>query len=180
MVVNRVAVAERRPPRRHPPGPHPVPDSLRAWGGSACACVDVCALTCAWARVCWEPCCEGAPLPLLFHLCPVLLGKDTHTPPGSGPPLGQSQVRTASLPSCSLRSSGDTVSLSTQTPSPRRGLHSCGLLRASPLSWEGCRPRCLPPFSDGETESQQSDVVIDWQDRNPVSSSHAVSARALC
>ena len=104
-MVNRVAVAERCPPRRHPRGPHPVPDSLRMWGGSACACMDVCALTCAWAHVRWEPCCEGAPLLLPFHFCPVLLDKDTHAPPGSGPPAsGQSQIRIASLPSCSLRS----------------------------------------------------------------------------
>lgn len=153
--------AERCPPRHLPSGPHTVPDSLRAWGGlrvHAFTCVH----SCAWARVHWELCCEVAPLPLPFHRCPVLLDKDTHAPPGSGPPAsGQSQVRIASLPSGSLRSRGDTVSLSTQMPSPHRGLHSCGLLRASPLSWEGCRPRCLPPFSDGETESQQFDAIID-------------------
>lgn len=160
MVVNRAA--SRAPPPTASPGwSTPRSGQSEGMGGSACACVYACALVC-WARVHWELCCEVAPLPLPFHRCPVLLDKDTRAPPGSGPPAsGQSQVRIASLPSGSLRSRGDTVSLSTQMPSPRRGLHSCGLLRASPLSWEGCRPRCLPPFSDGETESQQFDAIID-------------------
>lgn len=131
-------------------------------------------------------------LPLLFHLCPVLLDKDTDTPRLWASPLaslqvriaslpsGQSQVRTASLPSCSLRSSGDTVSLSTQAAFTSQRSSLLWSLTSLTVVLGRVQAQMLPPFSDGETESQQSDAVIDWQDRNPVSSSHAVSARALC
>lgn len=117
---------------------------------------------CAWACVCWELCCKGALLPHSSHFCSDLLDKDTHAPPGCGTsqPAGLwsfSELRFPSLPSCTLRVQWwYCVSLSTQIASACRGVHTCDLLQASQLSWEGCRPKCFPLSQMGKLRLSSS------------------------